>query len=154
MVLHGAGGNAEYAQRMAGFTRKADSDGFIVAYPNGTGKLRRRQLTWNAGDCCGDAWEYGVDDVAFFPALTARLKAELKVDPLRVYAAGFDNGGMMAQRLACDLSDKVAAAASVAGALPPACRPAQPVSVMLIHGTADQWVPYARTPHPAACPGA
>ncbi|HUL91849.1 MAG TPA: PHB depolymerase family esterase [Burkholderiales bacterium] len=55
LVLHGGGGNADYAERMTGFTDKAGREGFIVAYPEGTGRRSNRLLTWNAGHC-GGAW--------------------------------------------------------------------------------------------------
>jgi polyhydroxybutyrate depolymerase len=50
----------------------------------------------------------------------------------------------MAARLGCDLADRVAAIAPVAGGYRtlPACRPARPVSVLEIHGTDDRTVPY------------
>ncbi len=142
LVLHGGGENAEMAQRNTAFSARADKLGFIVAYPNGTGAQRRRGLTWNAGDCCGYARQNGVDDVAFLRALIARLRRNLRIDPLRIYAAGFGNGGMMAHRLACEASEEVAAVAVVGGALLARCQPAQPVSVVIIHGAKDPWVPF------------
>ena len=39
LVLHGGGGNAEGAARMTGFSREADREGFMVVYPNGSGRL-------------------------------------------------------------------------------------------------------------------
>jgi polyhydroxybutyrate depolymerase len=60
-----------------------------------------------------------------------------------VYAVGVSNGGRFATRLACDRSDKIAAVVSVAGADGvPTCDPKHPVSILEIHGTADQVVPY------------
>ena len=49
----------------------------------------------------------------------------------------------MALRLAVEMSDTFAAVASVAGAQPPLdTEPLEPVSVVLIHGTHDEYVPY------------
>ncbi len=142
LALHAEGANAETAQRMTGFSARADRSGFIVAYPNGSGAEARRGLTWNAGDCCGYAQDRQVDDVAYLRALTDHLRRELKVDPRRIYATGLGNGGMMVYRLACELSDRVAAVAVVGGALMARCEPAQPVSVLVIHGSEDPFVPY------------
>ena len=50
----------------------------------------------------------------------------------------------MTARLGCELSERLAGAAAVAGgyrSLPP-CRPQRPLPVLEIHGTADQVVPY------------
>ena len=49
----------------------------------------------------------------------------------------------MAYRLACDLPGRIAGVAAVAGSMQlDDCRPAHPVSVIAIHGTGDQLVPY------------
>ncbi len=64
LALHGGGGNAGNAERMTGFTAKAEKEGFIVVYPEGTGRFRKRHLTWNAGHCCGIAMKRRADDVS------------------------------------------------------------------------------------------
>ncbi|MCL4394111.1 MAG: prolyl oligopeptidase family serine peptidase [Chloroflexi bacterium] len=142
IVLHGGAGNAASAEKMTGMSQAADRAGFAVAYPDGTGALGDRLLTWNSGSCCGYALDYDVDDVGFVRALIDQLEASSRIDPKRVYVTGISNGGMMAYRVACELSDRVAAIAPVAGALDNPCEPAQPVSVVTFHGTADQNVPY------------
>ena len=53
-------------------------------------------------------------------------------------------GAVMTDRLACSLSERIAAAAIVAGT-PWAgadCKPARPVSILVMHGTADATFPY------------
>jgi len=143
IVLHGGGGNATGAVGMTGFSEKADKEGFVVAYPNGSGRLKTRLLTWNSGNCCGYALDNGVDDVGFIRALIDELVKTRAVDPKRVYVTGMSNGGMMTHRLGCELSDKIAAIAPVAGALDVEnCQPANPVSVIIFHGTADERVLY------------
>src|SRR5580704_8834959 len=98
IVLHGGGGNAPGAARMTGFSEKADKEGFVVAYPNGSGRLRNRLLTWNSGNCCGYALDNSVDDVGFIRALIDALEKTRAIDPTRVYATGMSNGGMMTYR--------------------------------------------------------
>jgi polyhydroxybutyrate depolymerase len=143
IVLHGGGGNAPGAVHMTGFSGKADKEGFVIVYPNGSGRLKNRLLTWNSGNCCGYALDNDVDDVGFIRALIDELEKTQAIDPRRVYATGMSNGGMMTYRLACELSDKIAAAAPVAGALNlDNCRPAHPVSMIIFHGTADEHVLY------------
>ena len=143
-VFHGGTGNAKNAIRMSGFNPVADKNGFIVVYPNGTGRLNDdKLLTWNGGTCCGYAQEENVDDVGFVRVIVADLQSLAQIDPKRIYATGLSNGAMLSQRLACEASDLFAAVAPVAGTLNfPACSPAQPVSVIEFHGTADEHVPY------------
>lgn len=140
IVLHGGGGNAESAAKQTGLSVVADRDKFIVAYPNGTSRLfSNRFLTWNAGACCDYAQKNKVDDVGFIRALVAEIQHTHALDPKRIYATGISNGGMMSYRLACEMSDVLAAIAPVSAVqIAPSCTPSQPVSVIHFHGSADQ----------------
>lgn len=142
IVLHGGGGNARGVAEMTGFNAEADAGGFIVVYPDGTGALGDRILTWNSGNCCGYAMDHNVNDVGFIDALISKLESELRIDSDRIFATGISNGGMMTYRLACELSNRIAGIAPVAGALNVNCNPSQPVSVIAFHGTADRHVLY------------
>jgi polyhydroxybutyrate depolymerase len=102
----------------------------------------RRLLTWNTGTCCGYAQRSHVDDVAFIRALLDSLERTYRIDRRRVYATGLSNGGMMSYLVACALSDRFAAVAPVSGELSMDCAPTIPVSVLIIHGTADENLPY------------
>lgn len=143
-VFHGGTGNAQNAARMSGFNPIADQHGFIVVYPNGTGRLSDdKLLTWNGGSCCGFAQKENVDDVAFVRAIVAELQAQAPIDPQRVYATGMSNGGILSHRLGCEAADLFAAIAPVSGTLNlSSCKPSQPVSVIEFHGDADQHIPY------------
>ena len=81
-------------------------------------------------------------------SLLERLVAEPCVDAARVFATGVSNGGGFAARLGCELSDLVRGVAPVAGGYKalPACRPARPVALFELHGTADAVVPYRGVP--------
>jgi len=143
IVLHGHGDSAQRIRRISGMDAVADREGFFVAYPNGTGWGGLPPLSWNAGRCCGYAMERGVDDVAFRRSLIQQLIQHYPIDSHRVYVAGISNGGMMAYRLGCELSESIAAIATVAGALTTAsCSPTHPISALIIHGTADHYVRY------------
>jgi polyhydroxybutyrate depolymerase len=143
-VFHGGTGNAESAIRMSGFNQVADQNGFLVAYPNGTGRLSDdKLLTWNGGTCCGFAQQKNIDDVGFVRALVTDLQSLANIDPKRIYASGMSNGGILSQRLACETADIFAAVAPVAGTLNfSPCAPSQPISVIEFHGTGDQHIPY------------
>jgi polyhydroxybutyrate depolymerase len=143
MALHGHGGTPQNIMAVSGLSKKADQAGFLVVYPQGTGWLGLHPRGWNAGQCCGYPVEKQVDDVGFLRAVIADVQQLYSVDPKRVYVTGASNGGMMAYRLACELSDQIAAIAPVAGAPgDSSCAPSDPVSVVIFHGTADQYVPY------------
>jgi polyhydroxybutyrate depolymerase len=114
--FHGGGANARDHREYVGMDALADLEGFIVAYPNGTG-LFEEFLSWNAGVCCGYAADEKVDDVGFVRALLDALAARAPVDPARVYATGLSNGAMLTYRLAAQASDRIAAIAPVAGSM-------------------------------------
>lgn len=144
VVFHGGGGSAEGVMHMSQMNAVAHRHNFLVAYPDGTGPFGG---TWNAGTCCGDAARFAVDDVGFTRALIQKVRATYAVDPRRVYATGMSNGAMFTHRLACELSDEIAAIAPVAGGLNfggdfLSCAPSRPVPVMAFHGTTDDNYPY------------
>ncbi|MGO8747955.1 MAG: alpha/beta hydrolase family esterase [Thermoguttaceae bacterium] len=142
LAYHGGGSNAKQMVRFCGLSEKADKEGFIVVYPNGTGRLER-MLTWNGGNCCAYAMWNNVDDVGFTRALLDDVAKVASVDPKRVFATGISNGGIMCYRLASELSDRIAAIAPVSGTMGTAtCSPKRPVSVLHFHGTDDLFLPF------------
>jgi polyhydroxybutyrate depolymerase len=155
LVLHGGGGNGDNAERMTGFSDKARREGFIVVYPEGTGRRNDRFLTWNAGHCCGYAMVNRVDDVGFIRVLIDRLIESYPVDPKRIYATGMSNGAMMTHRLGIELSNRFAAIAPVVGTLfGDEKRPEHPVSTIMLNGILDKSVPYQGGPPGGRFPGA
>ncbi|HEX7061535.1 MAG TPA: PHB depolymerase family esterase [Woeseiaceae bacterium] len=134
IALHGGEGHPLRLARQTGFNDVADRNGFIVVYPSAGGRQ------WNDGR----STTAGGDDVAFIRELIDHLIRTEGVDPARVYATGTSNGGHMTLRLACELSDRIAAFAAIAGSFPKdymrRCSPKHPVSVMLIHGSEDRFV--------------
>ena len=141
IVLHGARGSGLLVSEYAGFNDFADSKKFFVLYPDAFGEF------WNDGrvDLNSPAFKANIDDVRFISTLIDEMLSRYGLDRERVYAAGFSNGGMMAFRLAIAISGKLAAAASVAGALPKQLAQASPaaaVPVLIINGTDDRTVPW------------
>jgi polyhydroxybutyrate depolymerase len=144
LAFHGGGGSAQGFQKYAGLDAVADREGFAVVYPDGSGRLGRRLLTWNAGGCCGFAREDRVDDVGFALRLLGDLSRDLPLDRTRVYATGHSNGAMMAYRLAAEVADRIAAIAPVAGAMQVASfQPSRPVAVLHLHSVDDPRALYA-----------
>jgi len=148
LVLHGGGGNAQFAMKSSGFNAKALKEGFIVAYPEGSGRMKNFLLTWNAIHCCGSAMRNKVDDVGFISKLIDKLEQEYPVDPKRIYVTGMSNGGMMTHKLGIELSDKITAIAPVVGTLfGDEKQPVHPVAAIIFNGLLDKSVPYSGGTH-------
>lgn len=134
--LHGFGSNAAQQQFYSAMDGTADSNDFIVCYPNGL------ESSWNVG------WNFGsnADDVDFLLSLVDVLADDYSINYNRLYSCGMSNGGFMSYKLACEASDKFAAIASVTGSIVPSelemCDPIRKMPVMQIHGTADPTVAY------------
>jgi polyhydroxybutyrate depolymerase len=122
----------------------AETANFVVVYPQGTSFPTR----WNAGRF-GIAGDDSADDVQFFRDLITDLSRTLCIDPERIFVNGLSNGGGMANRLGCELADRIAAIGGVSGAysdIPGGCKPSRPVPVIAFHGTADRIVPIDGSP--------
>ena len=144
IALHGGLGTSLQFAANSGLNGFAESNRFIAVYPDGIGNQPdgTGYQTWNGGYCCGPAATQAVDDVAFIRNLAAKLRTTMPIDPRRVYAIGHSNGGILAYKLACDLSDVIVAIGVQAGSNVVAdCRPINPVSVFHLHGTADTNMP-------------
>ena len=141
--FHGGGSSASGQQAYSRMDAVADREGFLVVYPNGTGGIADRLLTWNAGACCGYATRNKVDDVGFVRALIDDLETHAEIDRTRIYATGLSNGAMMAYRLAAEAPGLVAAIAPVAGALALPGEPKRPVPILHIHSVDDTRALYA-----------
>lgn len=136
--FHGGGAHAAQQQTYSRMDALADRERFLVVYPDGTGPVAGRFLTWNAGACCGIAATALADDVGFVRGLLDDLARRQPYDRTRVYATGLSNGAMMSYRLAAELSDRIAAIAPVAGSMVLVrFAPARPVPVMHIHSVDD-----------------
>jgi polyhydroxybutyrate depolymerase len=137
--MHGLGSNANEQMIYGNFTSIADTANFIVVHPNGT-EDGQGQTFWNSFS------SVGVDDVGFLSALIDDVSSQYNIDENCVYSTGMSNGGFMSYYLACNLSDRIAAIASVTGSmvigLPESCNAQHPTPIMEIHGTSDGVVPY------------
>jgi polyhydroxybutyrate depolymerase len=136
--FHGGGAAAHSHRAWTRMDAAADRHRFIAVYPNGTGPMADRLLVWNAGTCCGRAPAQAVDDVGFVLRLLDALAQRMTIDRTRVYATGLSNGSMMAQRLAADAAERIAAIAPVAGAMAIAhFAPTRAMPVMHFHSVDD-----------------
>jgi polyhydroxybutyrate depolymerase len=143
--LHGLGDNiANFSQ--VGFHQVADTANVIVVTPQAIlDALLSNATAWNSGaGLAGFSLNGDVEDVSFINALIDTVSAHYNIDQTRVYATGFSMGGFMSNRLACELNDRIAAIASVAGSVGGTltCTPGQEVPVCHFHGTGDTQVGY------------
>ncbi len=130
--FHGAGSTGLQFEMVTGFSALADSFGFIAVYPRGTGTPSNWDTLPNS------------TDVPFIRDLIDSLETRCPIDPARIYVTGHSRGGGMANRLGCELSDRIAAIGPVSGdyGYSETCSPSHPVPVVAFHGTADPAIPY------------
>ncbi|OGU76051.1 MAG: hypothetical protein A2W11_06295 [Ignavibacteria bacterium RBG_16_35_7] len=134
--LHGYTLDMIQQMNYTGMNTVADSEGFIVVYPNAV------QATWN----CGVSGAPNVNDVGFIDVLIDTLSEHYSIDKTKIYSCGFSRGGVMSNRLACELNNRIAAVAAVGGtmvkSLASSCFPDRHVPILYFHGTNDPIVPY------------
>jgi len=141
LAFHGGRSHPEQMRGFSGLDDLAAAGDAVVVYPAGSGS-REGVLTWNGGNCCGEALEMGSDDVEFVAALVDLLPERLPVDRRRIHATGMSNGAMMAYRVAAELAGRIASIAPVAGPLAlERIAPVRPVPVLHFHGSLDQFTP-------------
>ncbi len=137
--LHGYTSSAIAEQGYSNFMPIADTANVIFVYPNGT-LDGSSQPYWNAG------FGKAMDDIGFISNLIDTLLTQYNIDANMVYSCGMSNGGYMSHTLACELSNKIAAIASVTGSMTTyqqsICIPNRPVPIMQISGNADGTVSY------------
>jgi|TARA_R110002072_G_scaffold29740_1_gene93562 polyhydroxybutyrate depolymerase len=139
--FHGYGSNAAQQMFYGDFRDIADTEGFLLVHPEGTTFIGDQ--FWNVGF---PGLSSTIDDVGFTEALIDELATLYAIDLDRVYATGMSNGGFMSFLLACQLSEKIAAVASVTGSMTQDtfddCNAQHPTPVLQIHGTDDGVVLY------------
>jgi polyhydroxybutyrate depolymerase len=134
LALHGGRGTGRSMERLTGFSLLADSEGFIVVYPDGY------ERQWNDGRNIERYASHreNIDDVGFINSLIDHLTQTLNIDADRVYLTGMSNGALFSHRLACENPDRIAAIAPVEGTIlerwTRECQPTRPVPVCIVKG--------------------
>lgn len=129
--LHGYSSPLEAQEMMSGLAAYGMTEGFITILP----QIARPVPRWDT--------TLGSADIDFVAAVLDEVERSLCVDTDRVYVAGMSNGAFMASAIACQLADRIAAVAPVAGLRDvEGCEPARPVPVIAFHGTDDQFIAY------------
>lgn len=137
--FHGLSSKAIRHQRYCKMDKVADKEHFIVVYP------QSYHIGWNAG-LGFNSYSNGVDDIAFLNALLDTLEATYSIDKKRIYTAGVSLGGTFNYRIACEMSNRVTAIASVSGLMTDStyahCVTKRAIPILHIHGTGDQIMRY------------
>lgn len=132
--FHGSGGSPQGQLANSDFERIVYEHGFVAVLPLGAYTNTRTSRSWNA-----DLDPGGVNDVALVRAIIADVGRDYQIDATRIYSTGFSGGARMTSRLACELSDVLAAVAPVGGIqFGAACDPARSIPVLTFHGKADR----------------
>ena len=153
IMLHGANSKAEGIAQGTGLARLGPQEGFVAAFP------QSRANVWNrfpAGKELPQAIEFfrqfggPPNDIGFLKMLTADLVRRGISDPARIYLAGQSNGGFMTLSMFCFEGGMFAGIGlqitSMAEKTGEECRPAKPLPVVLMSGSADVTVPYRGGP--------
>ena len=136
--FHGRSSNSFQQMVYGDFRQIADTANFIIVHPQA-----------KPGITSSNSWGLGLmsnDDIDFINELYSYLLSLHNIDTNKIYSTGMSNGGYMSYQLACHLSDKIAAVASVSGAMGTQtqlnCNPTRPIPILEIHGTADSILNY------------
>lgn len=154
ILMHGIGGNAQATDYWLTLRFRTSLKGFILVTPEGTVtpdgvKDWAGKQFWNATDFCCDFGKIGVNDVDYISKLIDTVQKDYHVDADRIYLIGHSNGGFMANRLGCEIGDRLAGIASIAGGgfkNPADCKNPRPVSYLQIHAVNDPTVSYKDVP--------
>jgi polyhydroxybutyrate depolymerase len=126
--------NASLHMRISQMPAVADTGQFMVVYPQSTNVEHDGTMVpdWSLE-------EHPENDVAFIQQVLREVGDRYTVNPDRVYATGWNTGGMMCYQLACGLSDKLAAIATVGGTAMRTqdCQPRSPMPVLYVQATAE-----------------
>ena len=139
MAYHGFTKDAAYHRAISGLAEEAVERGFIVVFPEGTIPEDGTRPYFNIGTNDDESL---ADDIGFTEEILDQLEEEYCIDNSRVYATGWSTGGMFASTLACELHDRFTAVAAVSGVLLHEDCPDRPIPIIILHGTADSYVPY------------
>ena len=138
--FHGFGGHANTYLNYADMRSLADTENFILVYPQGVVRAKEG-AEWDPGD--KGIQNIKDNDVYFTEQLISDIGNEYNIDLSRVYAVGYSNGGMMAYGLACSRGNLIAAVGIMSGImLKGTCDKNEYTSIIHFHGIADDVLPH------------
>jgi polyhydroxybutyrate depolymerase len=127
--FHGLAEGAVIHSDTTQFGVLGQQDGFVVAFPQGTGSPAQWDTT---------SQKPTNPDLQFVTAMLDQIESTQCIDTSRVYASGFSDGSFMVSLLACTMSNRFAAIAAVSGLqLDKPCKTTRRIPILAFHGTAD-----------------
>jgi polyhydroxybutyrate depolymerase len=144
VMLHGYGANGFLNDLIFKLKPRVDAEQFILVIPEGTTDESGSQF-WNATPQCCNFDDSDVDDVGYLASLVEEAREKIHLDSDRIGFVGHSNGGYMSYRMACEHPEFIDRIAVLAGSTfndPEDCANPQAVSVLHMHGTDDETIPY------------
>lgn len=139
-LFHGSLGSGKGLSDATGFNKYAEEEKIIAVYPDA------QVGNWAEGCGCNNADRLGIKDPEFFTRMIDEVSREYPVNSEQIFVAGFSQGGLFADRLACDFSNRIQGAAVIAAnmskPLSENCNPLEKISIKIIQGTGDSVLPY------------
>ena len=151
MVLHGLNDDVVWQNEYFQAERIAEETGKLVVLPRGTvltGPARTGAQVWNATSACcffDSLFKPAPDDVKFLTAVIDEVNTAYGLNEKATVLMGYSNGAFMANRMACEVSEKIGAIITQSGLMRlevNECKPENQVSSFHIHGTLDQSIPW------------
>ena len=157
--LHPTGSTGAGQMDLTGLRGRADEHGYLVAAPTG-GAIAGPGNTWVVPGTTprGEAPPGGFpDDLKYLVRVVDKVQRVACQDRRKVFATGYSGGARMSSALGCSAADRFTAVVADAGIragapttaadgspIPDAatCRPARPLPIYALHGTADSTNPY------------
>lgn len=135
----GLGAGAKKHEAYCRMDEVADKKEFIVVYPQSYHK------GWNTG-LGFSRYEHGKNDLGYINTLLDTLIQKYSINTQRIYSVGISLGGAFSYNLACELSNRIAAVASVSGLMTDSalvyCNPTRDMPILHFHGTRDHIMRY------------
>ena len=139
-LFHGSLGSGKGLSDATGFNSYSEEEKIIAVYPDA------QVGNWAEGCGCNNADRLGIKDPEFFTAMIDEVSRQYPVNSEQIFVAGFSQGGLFVNRLACEFSSRIQAAtviaASMSKPLSENCRPSEKISIKIIQGTGDTVLPY------------
>lgn len=153
MMLHGTTGDGDKFYSISGWKELGEKEKFISVFPSsleycfvGTQGFKNITSKWNNGEAqsvkCPNLVQDFKDDVKFLRKVVDTIKRLHTINNAKIYISGFSNGSAMTNKLAIEMSDVFAAAASSGGLMSSldSAKPLRYIPIWQTIGTQDAFL--------------